>query len=134
MIDNRTASAIDQAFRKVPQPVYVVIRHGDVKRCFSRDTALWNLAKFMTRKVFHKAGRPIEYAPVREIRPEGEVWVTQGPTAEFKNAQCRCVRRLRRILARKREMQKWCAKWDTMHDRFVKEVDALQSNKPEGMR
>lgn len=134
MIDNRTASAIDQAFRKVPQPVYVVIRHGGVKRCFSRDTALWNLAKFMTRKVFHKAGRPIEYAPVREMRPEGEVWVTQGPTAEFKNAQRRCVRRLRRILARKREMQKWCAKWDSMHDRFVKEVDALQANKPQGMR
>jgi hypothetical protein len=42
-------------------------------------------------------------------------------------------RRLRRILARKREMEKWCEKWDAMHDRFVKEVDALQAIKPEGV-
>lgn len=134
MIDNRTASAIDQAFRKVPQPVYVVMRHSDVKRCFSRDTALNHPARFMTKEVFRRAGIPVEYAPVREMRPEGEVWVTQGLTDEFQRAHQRCVRRLRRILARKREMQKWCEKWDSMHDRFVKEVDALQANKPRGMR
>ncbi|EEM1821106.1 hypothetical protein GKA92_23565, partial [Salmonella enterica subsp. enterica] len=128
MIDNRTASAIDQAFRKVPQPVYVVMRHSDVKRCFSRDTALNHLARFMTKEVFRRAGIPVEYAPVREMRPEGEVLVTQGLTDEFQHAHQRCVRRLRRILARKREMQKWCEKWDSMHDRFVKEVDALQSS------
>lgn len=118
IIDNLTASAIDQAFRKVPRPVYVVIRHGNVKRCFSRNTALRNLAKFMTRKVFHNAGRPIEYAPVREMRPEGEVWVTQGPTAEFKNAQRRCVRRLRRILDKKRAYQKWKEKLNTLTDQY----------------
>ncbi|EEY4969025.1 hypothetical protein LW739_002869 [Salmonella enterica] len=134
MIDNRTASAIDLAFRKVPQPVYVVMRHSDVKRCFSRDTALNHLARFMTKEVFRRAGIPVEYAPVREMRPEGEVWVTQGITDEFQRAHQRCVRRLRRILARKREMQKWCEKWDAMHDRFVKEVDALQSSKPQGIR
>ncbi|EBB2473984.1 hypothetical protein CJE62_22785 [Salmonella enterica] len=134
MIDNRTASAIDLAFRKVPQPVYVVMRHSDVKRCFSRDTALNHLARFMTKEVFRRAGIPVEYAPVREMRPEGEVWVTQGITDEFQRAHQRCVRRLRRILARKREMQKWCEKWGAMHDRFVKEVDALQSSKPQGIR
>ncbi|EBU1668667.1 hypothetical protein CS184_23015 [Salmonella enterica] len=134
MIDNRTASAIDLAFRKVPQPVYVVMRHSDVKRCFSRDTALNHLARFMTKEVFRRAGIPVEYAPVREMRPEGEVWVTQGITDEFQRAHQRRVRRLRRILARKREMQKWCEKWDAMHDRFVKEVDALQSSKPQGIR
>jgi hypothetical protein len=52
-----------------------------------------------------------------------------GETAEYLAHQ-RCVRRLRRILARKREMEKWCEKWDAMHDRFVKEVDALQAIKP----
>lgn len=49
-------------------------------------------------------------------------------------AHQRCVRRLRRILARKREMEKWCEKWDAMHDRFVKEVDALQAIKPKGVQ
>lgn len=134
MIDNRTCSAIDLAFERKPLPVYVVSRHGYVRRCFSRDTALWSLAKFMTRKVFSESGFAIEYDPIPEQRLEGEVWIIQGPTAKFKAAQRRCVRRLRRILARKREMQKWCGKWDAMHDRFVKEVDALQSSKPQGIR
>lgn len=49
-------------------------------------------------------------------------------------AHQRCVRRLRRILARKREMQKWLEKWDAMHDRYVKEQAELQAIKPEGIR
>lgn len=55
-----------------------------------------------------------------------EVWVTQGPTAEFKNAQCRCVRRLRRILARKREMQKWFKKYDAWSSTY----EELMKQKP----
>lgn len=134
MIDNRTASAIDQAFERKPQIVYVVSLHGYVKRCFSRDTALKHLAKFMTAKVFQHAGLPAEYAPVREMRPEGEVWVRQGITNEFNRAHQRCIRRLRRILAKKREMQKWCERWDAMHDSYVKEREELQATKPTGVR
>jgi len=126
MTDNRIASAIDLAFRKVPQPVYVVIRHGDVKRCFSRGTALRHLARFMTKEVFRRAGLPVEYAPVRETRPEGEVWVAQGLTDEFQRAHQRCVRRLRRILARKRDMQKWNQKYDA----WVAQRDELMKQKP----
>lgn len=43
MIDNRTASAIDLALQKHHTPVgdlYVAIRHGRMKRCFSRGTAI----------------------------------------------------------------------------------------------
>ncbi|STS78659.1 Uncharacterised protein [Klebsiella pneumoniae] len=39
MIDNRTASAIDLALQKHHTPVgdlYAAIRHGRMKRCFSR--------------------------------------------------------------------------------------------------
>ncbi|EAA7137275.1 hypothetical protein FVG97_21055 [Salmonella enterica] len=126
MLDNRTSSAIDLAFERKPMPVYVVSRHGYVKRCLSRDTAIHNLAKFMTRKVFQKAGRPVEYAPVREIRPEGEVWVTQGPTWEFRKALHRCVRRLRHILARKREIQKWNEKYDAWAVRW----DEMMKQRP----
>ncbi|AEE57867.1 conserved hypothetical protein [Escherichia coli UMNK88] len=44
------------------------------------------------------------------------------------------MRRIRRILERKREALKWLGKWDAMHDRFVKEVDALQAIKPAGVK
>lgn len=57
-----------------------------------------------------------------------------GVTHEYFMAHQRCIRRLLRILARKREMEKWCEKWDAMHDRFVKEVDALQAIKPAGVK
>jgi hypothetical protein len=43
------------------------------------------------------------------------------------------MRRLRRILARKRAMQKWHERWESMHDRYVKDVAALQASKPAGM-
>ncbi|HBB6657618.1 TPA: hypothetical protein G8Z02_004375 [Salmonella enterica] len=130
MKDKRTASAIDMSFRRTSQPVYVVVRHGDVKRCFSRNTALRYLAKFMTKEVFRRAGILMEYTPVREIRPEGEVWIRGGYTDEFRLAHQRTIRRLRRILAHKREMEKWCQKWDSMHDRYVKEREELQASKP----
>ncbi|MFS9904436.1 hypothetical protein WKU74_24345, partial [Salmonella enterica] len=39
-------------------------------------------------------------------------------------------RRLRLILARKREMGKWYQKWDSMHERYVKEREELQASKP----
>lgn len=126
MLDNRTASAIGLAFKRKPLPVYVASRHGYVKRCFSRDTALQHLAKFMTTKVFWCAGLPVEYAAVREMRPEGEVWVRQGRTVEFNRAHQRCIRRLRRILTRKREIQKWNEKYDAWAVRW----DELMKQKP----
>lgn len=49
MIDNRTVSAIDLALQKHPTPVgdlFAAIRHGRMKRCFSRDTAIRYLAFF----------------------------------------------------------------------------------------
>lgn len=67
MLDNRTASAIDLAFKRKPLPVYVVSRHGYVKRCFSRDTALQHLAKFMTTKVFWCAGLSIQASAVQSV-------------------------------------------------------------------
>ncbi|HCR0530833.1 TPA: hypothetical protein OMS84_003534 [Enterobacter hormaechei] len=52
----------------------------------------------------------------------------------IENGRVICDRRLRRILARKREMEKWCAKWDAMHERYVKERDELKATKPAGVR
>lgn len=56
MIDNRTASAIDLALQKYDTPVgdlYAAIRHGRMKRCFSRDTAIRWLAHFSDITLFH---------------------------------------------------------------------------------
>lgn len=138
MIDNRTASAIDLALQKYETPVgplFVAVRHGRVKKCFSRDTAIRYLAFFMATEAFERSDFRQRYPDTPVNDPElGSVNQRGRTTLSYLSAHRRCVRRLRRILARKRDMQKWCERWDSMHDRFVKEVDALQSSKPQGMR
>lgn len=138
MINNRTASVIDLALKKHDTPVgplFVAQRHGRIKKCFSRDTAIRYLAFFMTTWAFEASGFMCRHPDVKVSHPvHGEVWERGCVTREYHFAHQRCIRRLRRILARKRDMQKWCEKWDAMHDRFVKEVDELRANKPQGMR
>ncbi|EBR0843136.1 hypothetical protein BRO79_06560 [Salmonella enterica] len=138
MIDNRTASAIDLAFQKHQTPVgnlFVAMRHGRMKRCFSRDTAIRYLAFFMTTRAFAASGFACRHPDVKVSHPvHGEVWERGDVTKEYHFAHQRCIRRLRRILARKRDMQKWCEKWDAMHDRYVKEREELQSSKPAEVR
>lgn len=138
MPDNRTASASDLALQKHDTPVgplFVAQRHGRMKRCFSRDTAIRYLAFFMTTEAFRRSGFRQRLPDVLVYIESGEQAYRQGETTyEYSFAHQRCVRRLRRILARKREMQKWRAKWDAFHDRMVKEQAALQASKPEGIR
>lgn len=137
MIDNRTASVIDQALQKHDTPagpLFVARRHGRIKKCFSRDTAIRYLAFFMTTEAFERSGFPQRHPRVRIDRDDREVWRDGETKAEYLAAHQRCERRLRRILVRKREMQKWYAKWDAFHDRVVKEQAELQASKPRGMR
>ncbi|WGE30490.1 hypothetical protein PHA77_07775 [Edwardsiella tarda] len=140
MIDNRTASAIDLALQKYDTPVgpvFVAEHHGRMKKCFSRDTAIRYLAFFMTSHTFERSGFQQRYLDAQEIHPKNPEInrsVRGSITFEYFRAHQRCIRRLRRILARKREMQKWCEKWDSMHDRFVKEVNALKASKPAEVR
>lgn len=137
MIDNRTASAIDLALQKHKTPVgplFVAARHGRQKKCFTIDTAIRYLAFFMTTQAFNRSGFQQRHPRVRIDRDDIEVWRDGETKAEYLAAHQRCVRRLRLILSRKREMQKWCEKWDAMHDRYVKELNELQDCKPEGIR
>lgn len=72
MIDNRTVSAIDLALQKHPTPVgdlFAAIRHGRMKRCFSRDTAIRYLAFFMTSRAFGRSGFKQRYPDVQVIHP-----------------------------------------------------------------
>jgi|SRR5690606_1648620 len=140
MIDNRTASAIDLALQKHDTPVgplFVAALHGRMKKCFSRDTAIRYLAFFMTSHAFERSGfqqRHPDVQAVHPLNPELNCWQRGGVTTEYFMAHQRCVRRLRRILKHKREAQKWCDKWDAMHDRYVKERDELKVTKPAGVR
>ena len=140
MIDNRNASVIDLALKKHDTPVgplFVAQRHGRIKKCFSRDTAIRYLAFFMTTWAFEASGfqcRHHDVLAVHPLNPELNCWQRGGVTHEYFIAHQRCIRRLRRILARKREMERWCKKWDAMHDRYVKEREELQAEKPIGVR
>lgn len=133
----RTFSAIDLALQKHTTPVgplFVAERHGRMKKCFSRDTAIRYPAYFLTTHAFSRSGFKEHHPDVRIDRDDMEVWRRGETTTEYLCAHQRCVRRLRRILARKREMQKWCEKWDGRRDRFMKEYDELQATKPAGVR
>ncbi|EDQ2394383.1 hypothetical protein RU50_005507 [Salmonella enterica subsp. enterica] len=113
-------TAIDKAFQKFDTPVgpvYFVERHGNTRRCFSRDTALWHLAKFMTTRAFYRSGFQVRHDDARMVdpaNPDIEKWLRGNLTHEYYTARSRCVRRLRRILARKRDMQKWAVRLDEL--------------------
>ncbi|QFH70924.1 hypothetical protein FR762_14875 [Enterobacter sp. E76] len=133
MKTTNASSAIDVALRQYETPagpLYVVMRNGGKRRFLSRSAALNNLAHYMVTTVFRKLGLPTNepYAPVFH---KGTLAHRVGEhTSDYLYAHQRCVRRLRRILARKREQQRWLSKWESMHNRFVKERDELQANKP----
>lgn len=140
MTDKRTFSAIDLALQKYKTPfgpLFVAAHYGRIKKCFSRDTAIRYLAFFMTTKTFERSGfqcRHPDAQRIHPVNPELNRWERGGVTHEYYMAHQRCMRRLRRILAYKREMQQWCEKWDAFHDRVVKEQAALQACKPEGIQ
>lgn len=58
MNDKRTVSTIDLALQKHDTPVgqlFVAVRHGRIKKCFTRDTAIRYLAFFMTSEAFERS-------------------------------------------------------------------------------
>ncbi|EPV7997730.1 hypothetical protein ACWAG2_005404, partial [Klebsiella pneumoniae] len=95
MIDNRTASAIDLALQKHHTPVgdlYVAIRHGRMKRCFSRGTAISWLAHFLTSHAFARSGfmqRHPDVQVVHPLKPELTHWQRGAVTLEYFNAHQR---------------------------------------------
>ncbi|WP_104556575.1 hypothetical protein [Enterobacter sichuanensis] len=121
-----TTSSIDSAFAKEQQPVYVVSRHGYSRRFLSRSAALSNLAHYMVTKTFRRAGLNTN-EPDEPVFSNGVLVNRMGQhTQQYLFAHNRCVRRLRLILARKREMQKWTKKYDA----WVAHRDQLMKQKP----
>lgn len=130
MLDNRTASAIDLAFQIHHTPVgnlFVAMRHGRMKRCFGRDTAIRWLAHFLTSHSFTRSGLKQRHPDFLVEQDHGEqVWRRGETTDAYHRAHQRTIRRLRLILARKREIQKWNEKYDEWAVRW----DELMKQKP----
>ena len=77
MNDKRTVSTIDLALQKHDTPVgplFVAVRHGRIKKCFTRDTAIRYLAFFMTTEAFERSGFAQRHPRVRIDRDDREVW------------------------------------------------------------
>ncbi|ENA1760216.1 hypothetical protein ABF236_000861 [Yersinia ruckeri] len=113
---------IESAFQLKPEPIYFVMRHGRSKKCLSRETAINRLAHFMTEKVFKRADIS---SRVGEMYTEVEGcihWDRGEPSPDYISAHYRCMRRIRRLLAKQREIIKWrnkYEKWSSQHKELI---------------
>jgi len=118
MTTSKVKSGIDAAFSRPLRPVYIVTRHGYRKRCLSRSAALNNLAHYMTTHVFRLVGIRI-YHPDMPVQRDGVIVHQLGqPTECYLSAHARCIRRIRGLLAKKREIQQWQEKHDALTDQY----------------
>ncbi|MDR6298241.1 hypothetical protein [Pantoea dispersa] len=118
--------AIDESFRIVQSPVFVVTRHGWSKRCLSRSAAINNLAHYMVSKTFRRAGIDIN-EPDEPVFHEGSLVHKAGRhTQQYLFAHNRCVRRIRRILAKKRDFQRWASRHEEIKQQYAEHL----ANKP----
>ena len=118
MTTSKVKSGIDAAFSRPLRPVYIVTRHGYRKRCLSRSAALNNLAHYMTTHVFRLIGIRTHH-PDMPVQRDGEIVHQLGqPTEVYLSAHARCIRRIRRLLARKREIQHWQEKHDALTEQY----------------
>ncbi|EPZ8124477.1 hypothetical protein ACXV6R_002320 [Yersinia enterocolitica] len=126
---------IETAFQLRTEPVYFVMRHGRRKKCLSRETAINRLAHFMTEKVFKRAGVDSRIGDIyTEI--DGSIhWDRGEPSPDYIAAHTRCVRRIRRLLAKRREILKQEAKkkkqTDSLIDKYKKAIDKVAELKKE---
>ena len=124
--DDLSDGGIDMAIRINQTPVYYVSRHGRFRKYFSRSAAINNLAHFMTQKVFDRALRPSRHPDVKIDRDDQTIWRRGEVRKEYWEAHSRCMRRIRLIFAKQREIEKW----KTKHDQLIAEYQALTKAKP----
>ncbi|NWC65427.1 hypothetical protein [Cedecea sp. P7760] len=118
MSTEKEKNGIDAAFSRPLRPVYIVTRHGFRKRCLSRSAALNNLAHYMTTHAFRLAGVETNHPTLPVVRDGVTVYQLGQPTDGYLSAHARCIRRLRRILARKREIRQWQEKHDALTEQY----------------
>jgi len=119
---------IEDAFRKIDMPVYVIYRHGVYKRYLSRSAAIDNLARIMTTHVFNKLDFPVRHEPAFD--PHKNAWIIGGLTKEYFDCMARAKRRILRLLVKKREIDKWNADYGKWMEKYQASRDKLFSRKP----
>jgi len=123
---SRILPGVDDAFRQVESPVYIVTRHGRSRRFLSRSAAINNLVHFMVTGTFDKAGIPT-HEPTQQVWHEGVLVHKQGElTEKYWNAHHRTYRRMLKLRARRREMEKWKKNYDAASSTIAQ----LLSQKP----
>lgn len=106
--------AIDECFRVEQSPIFVVSRHGGYKRCLSRSAAINNLAHYMVTKTFFRSGIPTN-EDYEQVFVDGVLAHKVGDhTEQYNSAHSRCARRIRLILAKKREFKEWERKHEAL--------------------
>lgn len=117
---------VDDAFRQVKAPVYIVTRHGRNRRFLSRSAAINNLVHFMVSGTFDKAGIPT-HEDAQQVWHEGVLVHKKGElTEQYRNAHRRTYRRLLKLRARRREMEKRKKNYDAASIKIAQ----LLSQKP----
>ena len=96
---------IEDALRKIEMPVYVIFRHGFYKRFLSRSAAIDNLARIMATHVFERMDIPVRSAPT--FSPLNNAWSLGELTTRYVLCRERAKRRILRLLAKRREIEKW---------------------------
>lgn len=102
-------------------PVYVIYRHGVYKRYLSRSAAIERLARVMASRVFRVLDLPVRYDSIFD--PQKNAWLLGGRTEQYFNCKDRAKRRILRLLAKKREKEKWQREyddWASKHDELMK--------------
>lgn len=124
-ITNHTP-VLNTALATISAPVYVVTRHGRSRRFLSRSAALNNLVHYMLTGAFDKAGIPT-HGPSTPVLINGHMAEKRGDLTEgYWNAYHRTYRRVMKLLARQRDIQKWHLK----HEQIKQQYAELLSKKP----
>lgn len=122
----KNLSGADAAFCQVQSPVYVVTRHGRRRRFLSRSAAINNLVHFMVTGTFDKAGIPT-HEGMQQVWNEGVLAHKRGELTErYWNAHHRTYRRVQKLIARRREIEKWQKDYDAA----TSNIAQLLSQKP----
>jgi hypothetical protein len=88
-------------FGKIQREVYQISYRGNRRSFFTRDAAISNLSKWVTKKVFKRAG--IVYRPITKIDGQPSKFWINPPTAQFLRAEARCLRRIKKLLNKRQQ-------------------------------
>lgn len=115
---------IEDALTKTEATIYVIFRHGTCKRYLSRSAAIDCLARVTATEVYNRQQLRIREPSI--FNAESNTWSLGELTDSYIRCRERAKRRILRLLAKKRENEKW----DKEYRQWVEKRDELYSRKP----